>query len=103
LERGGNGDSQMSNCEGPPYGGLYGAEGLLVAEPEPPLGAHIVTEHRGYTRHGIYVGAGKVVHYAGLSRGLQRGPVEEISLSRFACGHRVRVVSGVPPKFDGGR
>src|SRR5258707_11780449 len=89
LERGGNGDTQESSCKGPPYRGLPGAEGLLVTEPEPPMGAHIVTERRGYTHHGIYVGAGKVVHYAGLSRGLRRGPVEEISLSRFAAGHRV--------------
>jgi hypothetical protein len=44
---------------------------------------------------------GKVVHYAGLSRGLRRGPVEEISLSRFAAGHPVSVVSGMPPKFEG--
>jgi hypothetical protein len=101
LERGGNGDTQESSCKGPPYGGLPGAEGLLVTEPEPPMGAHIVTERRGYTHHGIYVGAGQVVHYAGLSRGLRRGPVEEISLSRFAAGHRVRVVSGAPSKFDG--
>ena len=32
-----------------------------------PLGAHIVTPRRWYTHHGIYVGAGQVVHYAGLS------------------------------------
>jgi Lecithin retinol acyltransferase len=65
------------------------------------MGAHIIAQRRAYTHHGIYVGAGKVVHYAGLSRGLRRGPVEEISLYRFAAGHRVKVVSGRPPKFDG--
>ena len=73
----------------------------LVAESEPLIGAHIVTRRHGYTHHGIYGGVGKVVHYAGLSRGLRRGPVEEISLSRFAAGHRVSVVSGMPPKFEG--
>ena len=68
---------------------------------KPPIGAHIVTRRHGYTHHGIYAGVGRVVHYAGLSRGLRRGPVEEISLARFAAGHRVSVVSGVPPKFEG--
>lgn len=65
------------------------------------MGADIVTRRHGYTHHGIYAGLGKVVHYAGLSRGLRRGPVEEISLSSFAAGHPVSVVSGMPPKFDG--
>jgi hypothetical protein len=65
------------------------------------MGAHIVTQRRSYIHHGIYVGAGKVVHYAGLAQGLRRGPVEEISLARFAAGHGVTVVSDVAPKFEG--
>jgi Lecithin retinol acyltransferase len=77
-----------------------GIEWLLAKEPEPPLGAHIVTRRRGYAHHGIYVGAGKVVHYAGLSRGLRRGPVEAVSLSRFAAGYPVGIVSGAPAKFE---
>ena len=99
-ERAGNGHAQITGRESPPRGALHRAEWLLVAEPEPPMGAHIVAQRRGYIHHGIYAGAGKVVHYAGLSRGLRRGPVEEISLSRFAAGHGVRVVSGVAPKFE---
>jgi len=39
--------------------------------------------------HGIYVGDGKVVHYAGLARGPFRGHVEEVSLAQFACGRSV--------------
>ena len=73
----------------------------LSDESEPMIGAHIVTRRHGYTHHGIYAGVGKVVHYAGLSRGLRRGPVEEISLSRFAAGRPVSIVSGIPPKFEG--
>jgi hypothetical protein len=73
----------------------------LVAGSEPMVGAHIVTRRHGYTHHGIYAGMGKVIHYAGLSRGLRRGPVEEISLSRFAAGHPVSIVSGIQPKFEG--
>jgi hypothetical protein len=65
------------------------------------MGSHIVTRRHGYTHHGIYAGAGKVVHYAGLSRGLRRGPVEENSLLSFAAGQPVSVVSGMPPTFEG--
>jgi HRAS-like suppressor 3 len=39
--------------------------------------------------------------YAELSRGLRRGPVQEISLFRFATGHRVSVRSDLAPKFEG--
>jgi hypothetical protein len=63
----------------------------LDTEQEPPLGAHMVTPRRGYTHHGIYVGLGRVVQYGGLSRGLARGPVEEVSLSQFARGRPIRL------------
>jgi hypothetical protein len=49
----------------------------------------MVTPRRGYTHHGIYVGRGRVVQYGGLSRGLGRGPVEEVSLSQFAHGRPI--------------
>jgi hypothetical protein len=61
-------------------------------EREPPLGAHLTTCRRGYTHHGIYVGQGRVVHYSGFSGFWQCGPVEEVSLPRFALAHAVRVV-----------
>ena len=50
-------------------------------------GDHLITPRRGYTHHGIYVGGGRVVHYAGLSLGFHVGPVEEISLEQFAANH----------------
>ena len=56
---------------------------------EPPLGAHMLTPRRAYTHHGIYVGRGRVVHYRGLSCGLCRGPVEEVSLSEFSRGRAI--------------
>ena len=62
---------------------------LLAQGEEPPLGAHIVSPRRGYLHHGIYIGHGRVVHYAGLSSGLVRGPVQAVSLSLFAGGRRV--------------
>jgi len=58
---------------------------------EPVPGTHLVTSRRGYTHHGIYVGHGMVVHYAGLSRLLQSGPVEEVTMRRFSMGRPVRV------------
>ncbi len=56
-----------------------------------PLGAHIVTPRRWYTHHGIYIGAGQVVHYEGLSSSLRRGRVTKVSLVEFAQGHPVRM------------
>jgi Lecithin retinol acyltransferase len=67
---------------------------------DPPLGAHLVTPRRGYTHHGIYVGAGQVVHYGGLAHGFRRGPVEEIPLSHFARGRSVWVRPRVGQCFD---
>lgn len=58
-------------------------------EYEFPLGSHVVTPRRGYLHHGVYVDNGKVVHCAGLGRGWRRGPVEEVSLARFARGRSV--------------
>src|SRR3984885_10057267 len=71
--------------------GLRPGDRPLDAEREPPLGAHMVTPRRGYTHHGIYVGGGRVVQYGGLSRGLRRGPVEEVPLSQFSQGRPVWV------------
>jgi hypothetical protein len=55
-------------------------------------GTHLVTSRRGYTHHGIYVGHGMVVHYAGLSRFLQSGPIEEVTISQFSMGRPVRII-----------
>jgi Lecithin retinol acyltransferase len=66
--------------------------GEMLERREPPLGAHLKTLRRGYTHHGIYVGDGRVVHYAGLSGFWHCGPVEEVPLSRFAVGRPVQVV-----------
>ena len=61
-------------------------------EDEPALGAHLATSRRGYTHHGIYVGHGRVVHYSGISGIWRCGPVEEVSLRRFAVGRSVTIV-----------
>jgi hypothetical protein len=69
--------------------GLRSCDHVLDPECEPRIGEHIITPRRGYTHHGIYVARGRVVQYGGLSRGLRRGPVEEIPLSQFAQGRTI--------------
>jgi len=55
-------------------------------------GTHLLTSRRGYVHHGIYVDGGMVVHYAGLSRFLRAGPVEEVTLARFSRGRPVWII-----------
>ena len=62
---------------------------VLAQGGEPPIGAHLLTPRRVYTHHGIYMGGGRVAQYGGLSHGLRRGPVEEVSLSQFAQGREI--------------
>ena len=97
-KRGGHDDTQFPRrkCQGK----RFWREWLVGPEREPPLGSHIVTPRRGYLHHGIYVGGGQVVHYAGLAHGVRRGPVEEVPLARFACGRPVRVRSDASAQFD---
>jgi hypothetical protein len=67
-----------------------------------PLGAHIVTPRRWYTHHGIYVGAGQVVHYQGLSTSLLRhGPVTKVSLAEFTHGQPVHVQGEADAAYSG--
>ena len=83
------------------YRGLRARDRFLDTGQEQPLGTHIVTPRRGYTHHGIYVGRGKVVQYAGLTRGLRPGPVEEVVLTQFAQGYPIWVRLEESPWFDG--
>lgn len=64
-------------------------------------GTHLVSPRRGYQHHGLYAGDGRVIHYAGFSRLLRRGPVEEVSLARFARGRGARVQDHPAPAFAG--
>jgi Lecithin retinol acyltransferase len=64
---------------------------LLAGNDEPQVGAHLVTPRFAYAHHGVYVGRDTVVHYAAFAKYWRRGPVEEISLTRFADGHPVWV------------
>ncbi len=64
-----------------------------------PLGAHLMTPRRWYRHHGIYVGDGRVVHYAGLNRRLRAGPVEEIQFSRFEAGRGIVLIDRGPGPY----
>ena len=75
-------------------------EQLVPQCQELALGSHLVTPRRGYLHHGIYVGDGKVVHYAGLAGGLHRGPVEEVPLALFTRGRPVWVKSHAHSNFE---
>jgi hypothetical protein len=99
---GGTSDAPISRRTAAPYSGLHSDEWRLVTEQEPAPGSHLATSRRGYLHHGIYVGGGKVVHYAGLARGLRRGPVEEVSLARFTRGQPLWIRSNSTPDFDCG-
>ena len=66
-----------------------------------PVGAHLVAERDGYEHHGIYVGNGQVIHYAGFSRRQRCGPVERISIGCFACGFAVTIQCDASPCYDG--
>jgi len=55
---------------------------------ELPIGAHLVTPRTGYLHHGLYIGEGRVIHYAGLADNMKSAPVEETSLEAFRAGYR---------------
>lgn len=66
---------------------------------EPPIGADLATPRDRYTHHGIYVGDGRVIHYAGFARSWHAGPVEEVNLIEFASGHPLRIVDHPHPRY----
>ena len=67
-----------------PHADSHPRDTLLPEGAEPEIGAHILSHRRRYSHHGIYVGAGRVLHYAGFAHGLSCGPIEEVSLREFA-------------------
>jgi cell wall-associated NlpC family hydrolase len=77
----------------------HARETLLRPGEEPPLASHLVTPRTLYSHHGIYVGGGRVIHYSGLAYGLRGGPVEVVSLERFARGRSIWVRHDAPA-FD---
>jgi hypothetical protein len=66
-----------------------------------PLGTHLTSQRRAYVHHGIYAGAGRVIHYAGFHRAFRRGPVEETSVELFARGRGVQALPASAVQFGG--
>lgn len=50
------------------------------------LGAHLVVKRKGCTHHGIYIGNGRVIHYACFSKAFKKDKVLETTYSKFADG-----------------
>jgi hypothetical protein len=70
-------------------------------EPEPFVaGTHLSIYRRGYTHHGIYLGDGRVVHYAGRIK-YPQGLIEEISLAEFSEGRAPRAEKLRTGRFNG--
>lgn len=67
---------------------------------QPPLAAHLIVPWLGFTHHGVYVGAGRVVHYGALMYDIIRKPVEEVSFETFAEGRPVFVIEHPEVCFD---
>lgn len=59
----------------------------------PQPGDHLISQRINglYTHHGIYIGNGKVIHYAGLSGNSSTNSVSMASLSEFANGNLVQI------------
>jgi hypothetical protein len=63
-------------------------------------GTHLIISRRGYTHHGIYLGDGRVMHYAGRFK-YPQGLVEEISLEEFSEGRAFRAEILQTGRFNG--
>ena len=61
---------------------------------------HLIIYRRGYTHHGIYLGDGRVVHYAGRIK-YPHGLIEEISLAEFSEGRALRAEKWRTGRFNG--
>jgi hypothetical protein len=77
-----------------------GRECVLDERDEPPVGAHLVTPRIGFVHHGIYLGAGKVMHCGGIPGLVPGGPVEEVSLAYFSRGRPIAVTYDAPARFS---
>jgi hypothetical protein len=62
-------------------------------------GTRLIVPRRGYRHHGIYVGSGRVIHYAGLTRH-RRGRIEEVLLDDF-IGSRPIYLGAAPDEAHG--
>jgi hypothetical protein len=71
------------------------------AEEQPLPGTQLIVRRRAYFHHGIYVGNGRVIHYAGWFHSA-RGLIEEVTLEQFTEG-RPYSIGRTPADRDGGK
>ncbi len=67
------------------------------------LGQHLKVSNGVYTHHGIYVGCGKIIHYAGKSHGFfddSHSHIQITTLSDFSDGRIIYAVNESNPKFS---
>ena len=69
---------------------VRGGEASPVRTQSLEPGAELIVDHLGYRHHGIYVGDGLVIHYAGWVR-YSRGLIEAVTVRDFAGGCPVHV------------
>jgi len=70
---------------------LANSRALISAERGIPLGAHLISERKGYAHHGIYAGNGQVIHYGGFHHSGKRRPIEYIPLHDFAAEEKIKI------------
>ena len=65
-------------------------------------GDHLVSQRVGYIHHGLYIGGGDVIHYAGLSDWMDfnDAEVQQVSLAEFEGGHGSSIESHPAPRFS---
>ena len=65
------------------------------------IGTHLVSDRGLYTHHGLYIGNNKVIHYSGLSDGMENGPIEIVSLNEFHNGNGYSTKKHSKAKYNG--
>lgn len=69
---------------------MNAASASLVATGSLAAGTELIVDRLAYRHHGIYLGDGLVIHYAGRTR-YQHGLIETIPLQHFAGRRRVHL------------
>jgi hypothetical protein len=64
------------------------------------LGDHLVSPRGLYTHHGLYIGDGTAIHYAGNAQPGVRGPVKKVSLDAFKGNSSFYIKRHFRRKFD---
>ncbi|QTL93854.1 NC domain protein [Aeromonas jandaei] len=88
-------------------GGPYGPSSGVNMSASPPFspGDHLVSARLGFEHHGLYLGHGRVIHYAGgvgasSSNVGDADGIETVSFSDFAQGQAVRVIEHPYRRYD---